>query len=397
VTRVDTRVVPRRTGLAARTELLTAGGNLLDHLGPDGTAWLDGRRGFATAGIAAIVEPSQAVATLRTITRDDVGSHAEPRGVIGPRAFGALPFIGGGRMIVPARIVERDADGLLWRTVIGPTDAEAPMHVGAATKPTVSYTISQVTDIDAWDANVSAVLALVDAGAVEKVVVAREVVIDATEPFDIRSTAAILHATQPDCIVYVDNGFVGASPELLVRRTGASVTARPMAGTSAFADELARSAKDAREHHLVVAAVVEALATTCDDVHAFDAAPVAFTDLTHLATTITARVRDLETSVVDLALVLHPTPAVGGTPRAAALAAIARLEHSARDLYAGPCGWVNACGDGEFVVALRGAQIDGTRARLHAGAGIVAGSRADAEWAETRVKLEPMLRALVRV
>ncbi|HTD50317.1 MAG TPA: isochorismate synthase, partial [Acidimicrobiia bacterium] len=259
------------------------------------------------------------------------------------------------------------------------------------------YTISQVTDIDAWDANVAAVLALVDAGTVEKVVVAREVVIDATEPFDIRATAAVLHATQPGCIVYVDNGFVGASPELLVRRTGESVTARPMAGTGAFADELARSAKDAREHHLVVDAVVAALTTICDDVRAFDAAPVAFTDVTHLATTITARVRDRETSAVDLALVLHPTPAVGGTPRAAALAAIARLEHSARDLYAGPCGWVDARGDGEFVVALRGAQIDGTRARLHAGAGIVAGSRAETEWAETRAKLEPMLRALVRV
>jgi menaquinone-specific isochorismate synthase len=271
------------------------------------------------------------------------------------------------------------------------------MHAGAVTKPPVSYTISQVTDIDAWDANVDAVLALVDAGAVEKVVVAREVVIDASEPFDIRATAAILHATQPGCIVYVDDGFVGASPELLVRRTGESVTARPMAGTGFLADELARSPKDAREHHLVVEAVVAALATICDDVHAFDAAPVAFTDLTHLATTITARVRDWETSALDLALMLHPTPAVAGTPRAAALAAIARLEHSARDLYAGPCGWVDARGDGEFVVALRGAQIDGTRARLHAGAGIVAGSRADTEWAETRAKLEPMLRALVRI
>jgi menaquinone-specific isochorismate synthase len=395
--RADTRVVPSRTRLAARTELLTAGGNLLDHLGPDGTAWLDGTRGFATAGIAAIVEPSRAVATLRTITCDDVGSHDERRAVIGPRAFGALPFAGGGRMIVPARIVERDPDGLLWRTIIGPTGSSAAMHAGAVTKPSVSYTISQVTDIDAWDANVGAILALVDAGAVEKVVIAREVVIDASEPFDIRATAAILHATQPGCIVYVDNGFVGASPELLVRRTGESVTARPMAGTGAFADELTRSVKDAHEHRLVVDAVVAALATTCDDIHAFDAAPVAFTDLTHLATSITARVRDPETSALDLALVLHPTPAVGGTPRAAALAAIARLEHSARDLYAGPCGWVDARGDGEFVVALRGAQIEGTRARLHAGAGIVAGSRADAEWAETRAKLEPMLRALVRV
>ena len=104
-------------------------------------------------------------------------------------------------------------------------------------------------------------------------------------------------------------------------------------------------------------------------------APVALTDVTHLATTITARLRDPDVSAVDLALALHPTPAVAGTPRAAALAAIRRLEPTPRDLYAGPCGWVDARGDGEFVVALRGAQIEGTRARLHAGAGIVAGSR----------------------
>ena len=148
---------------------------------------------------------------------------------------------------------------------------------------------------------------------------------------------------------------------------------------------------------MVVDAVVAALATTCDDARALGTAPVALTDLTHLATTITARVRDLDTSAVDLALALHPTPAVAGTPRATALAAIARLEPTPRDLYAGPCGWVDATGDGEFVVALRGAQIDGNRARLHAGAGIVAGSRPDAEWAETQAKLEPMLRARASV
>jgi len=174
------------------------------------------------------------------------------------------------------------------------------------------------------------------------------------------------------------------------------VTARPMAGTAPHADDLRRSGKDAREHQIVVDAVVTALASFCDDVHALGTAPVSLTDLAHLATTITGRVRDLDTSAVDLALALHPTPAVAGTPRAAALAAITRLEATPRDLYAGPCGWVDATGDGEFVVALRGAQINGNHARLHAGAGIVAGSRPESEWAETRSKLEPMLRALVR-
>ncbi|MGO9876328.1 MAG: isochorismate synthase MenF [Acidimicrobiia bacterium] len=396
MTNADTRLAPHRRVLAARTELLTDGGNLLDHLGPDGTAWLDGPRGFATAGIAAIVEPSHAVAALRAISRDDVATNQTTHAAIGPRAVGALPFAGGGRMIVPARIVERDRDGLMWRTVIGPAMPDTLRAAARSTTPT-SYTISQVTDADAWDTNVSAVLALVDAGAVEKVVLAREVVIDASEPFDIGTIARTLHATQPDCIVYVDHGFVGASPELLVRRADHAVTARPMAGTGPRADELVHSTKDAREHHFVVEAVVGVLSTVCDDVHALAVRPVALTDLTHLATTITARVRDLDTSALDLALALHPTPAVGGTPRSMALATISRLERSPRGLYGGPCGWVDARGDGEFVVALRGAQIHGTRARLHAGAGIVAGSRSDTEWAETRAKLEPMLRALVRI
>jgi isochorismate synthase EntC len=139
------------------------------------------------------------------------------------------------------------------------------------------------------------------------------------------------------------------------------------------------------------------LTATCTGVTATGPAPVELADVTHLATTITADLRDSEISAVDLARALHPTPAVAGTPRAEALKAIRRLEPAPRGRYAGPCGWVDARGDGEFVIALRGAQIDGRRARLHAGAGIVAGSHPAAEWAETQAKLEPMLRALVRV
>jgi len=400
VTPADTGLAPHRPRLVAHTEPLDDAANLLAHLGADGTAWLDGPRGFVTAGVAAVVEPANAVTTLRSITHTgdlrDLDA-PESRRPIGPRAVGALPFAGGGRMIVPARVVERDAAGRTWCTTIEPFSALAPVRAIARSTTPARFTIAQITDADAWEANVAAVLALIDTGAAEKVVLAREVVIDATEPFDIAAIADRLHATQPGCIVYVDNGFVGASPELLVRRAGTAVTARPMAGTGPHAAALLRSDKDAREHQLVVDAVVDALQPTCADAIVHPAESVAFADLAHLATTITARVLDLEISAVDLALTLHPTPAVAGTPRATALAAISRLEPTPRDLYAGPCGWVDARGDGEFVVALRGAQTDGTRARLHAGAGIVAGSRADAEWAETQAKLEPMLRALVRV
>jgi menaquinone-specific isochorismate synthase len=378
--------------LRARCEPLPDSTDLLDHLGVDGGAWLDGPTGFVTAGAALVVEPARAVDALRSIELLD----ELPDGV-GPRAIGALPFTGGGRMLVPATIVQRAADGRVWRTVVEPAAAPAEPIAASTDRSPATFRITQVTGADDWEAEVTAVLALIDAGAVEKVVLAREVFVESTHAFAPRGVLAALRATQPGCIVYADDGFVGASPELLVRRRGFDVTARPMAGTGARADELAGSEKDGREHRLVVDAVVDTLQSACHDVHADGTAQVSLTDLSHLATRITARVRDTETSALDLALALHPTPAVAGTPRDTALATISRLEPTPRDRYAGPCGWVDADGDGEFVVALRGAQLDGNRARLHAGAGIVAGSHAEAEWAETQVKLEPMLRALVRV
>ncbi|MCU1427119.1 MAG: isochorismate synthase, partial [Actinomycetia bacterium] len=203
--------------------------------------------------------------------------------------------------------------------------------------------------------------------------------------------------------VFADRGFVGATPELLVRRAGERVTCRPMAGTmprgSNNQDVVARlvgSRKDGHEHAVVVDAVTSALARWCDDIRATGPEPAGLADVVHLATHVSARVVDSSTSALDLACALHPTPAVAGTPRDRAVELIERLEPTGRGKYAGPVGWVNAGGDGEFAVALRCAQIDGRDARLHAGAGIVAGSDPVAEWDETAAKFEPMLRALVR-
>ncbi|MDQ1510429.1 MAG: menaquinone-specific isochorismate synthase, partial [Actinomycetota bacterium] len=377
----DTRFAPAHPRLVARTEHVVDLERLTDCFGPNGTAWLDGECGFVTAGVAAIVDPRDAVATLRAIEHT-----GEAPDAIGPRAVGALPFAGGGRMVIPARVMARDAAGRVWRTTIDSAEHAAALQMAPGAPSPSRYTVEQRTTRDQWEASVVGALALIDAGAAEKIVLAREVAIEADAPFDVRSVLETLHATQPGCVVYADGGFVGASPELLVRRTGESVVARPMAGTGLDAAELVRSEKDAREHRFVVDAVCDALMSTCAEVVANGPAPVELTDVAHLATTITARIRDHQTSAVDLARALHPTPAVAGTPRAAALAAIRRLESTPRDLYAGPCGWVDARGDGAFVVALRGAQIEGTRARLHAGAGIVPGSNPEAEWAETRAK-----------
>jgi menaquinone-specific isochorismate synthase len=147
----------------------------------------------------------------------------------------------------------------------------------------------------------------------------------------------------------------------------------------------------------VVDSIVDALGPLCRELQVDVTPEVAvFGPVAHLATPIRGRLQAPLPSALDVARLLHPTPAVGGTPRDAALEAIRALEGFDRGRYAGPVGWVDARGDGEWAIALRGAELDGTRARLVAGAGIVAGSDPEAEWAETQAKLQPMLRALVR-
>lgn len=379
-----------RAGLRARTTRLDRDVELLDHLGRDGFAWLDGTHGFVTDGVAAVVEPDAVAESLAAIADERT---ADAPAVGGPRAVGALPFDGNGRLVIPSRIVGRDADGDTWLTVI---DDASPGPVHRPVRVPGRYAIRTRTGRDDWRRAVDDASRAIAEGAIDKVVLARAVDVDADSPFDRRHLLDLLRGSQPGCIVYADGDFVGASPELLVRRTGACVICRPLAGTASTPAALLSSDKDAREHRLVVDAVVGVLASRCDDVVAVGPAPIGLADLAHLATEITATLRDPGMSALDLGRALHPTPAVCGTPTAVARELIRRLEPDARDRYAGPCGWVDAQGDGEFVVALRCASIDGSRARLHAGAGIVAGSDPDAEWAETQAKLEPMLRVLVR-
>lgn len=374
--------------------------DLVDFLGPGGFAWFADNEAFVTAGIAASVEPADAVAFLQSIDR------AGDAGGRGPRALGALPFDGGGRLVVPARIVERDASGNAWSTTITPAILDAPDTPPPRGRIARRFTVEARQGLDEWDAMVTSALALVETNELEKVVLAREVVVEADAPFEPATIIERLRSTQPGCIVYAAAGFVGATPELLVRRAGRDVVSQPMAGTVARAaspeedrrsiEHLESSVKESREHRLVVDAVAGELARWCDDVIVGEPAPMRLTSVTHLTTRVSGTLRRRETSAVELALALHPTPAVNGSPRAAAMAAIARLERFDRTTYGGPVGWVDARGDGEFAVAIRGATLDGHRARLLAGAGIVAGSDPDTEWAETQAKLEPMLRALVR-
>ena len=402
MTQPDVARAPHSHRLAAHSAAIAAPDDLVRHLGPGGFAWIDGDAGFVTSGVVAHVAPPEARALLESIVHLADG---DTPAAAGPRAVGALPFSGAGRLVVPARIIARDRDGRAWRTDIERTDiegtdiegtgADASIHV--APREPERFTVAPRTTRHEWHAMVRRALDLVERDVLEKVVLARAVEVEADAPFDPRAVLARLRATQPGCVVYGDGRFVGASPELLVRKQGRAVTSRPLAGTASpeNGEALLHSVKDRHEHRVVVDAVAAALAACCTGVRVEGPHPLVLESVAHLATSITAR-SEVDTDVMRLVAGLHPTPAVAGTPRAAALAAIRAIEPVGRDRYAGPCGWVDAAGDGEFVVALRGGLLDGPRATLHAGAGIVAGSDPDAEWAETQAKLTPMVQALVR-
>jgi len=255
------------------------------------------------------------------------------------------------------------------------------------------------------------------ADALQKVVLARALRLVADGPLDPRAILQRLVDDDPEATAYLADlspagtdyagtVLVGASPELLVARSGVRVFCQPFAGSasrsadpevdSASGLALAESGKNRHEHQLVVDAMRAALQPLCTDL---DVAPQPQLSRTaalwHLSTPIRGTLRDASTTALDLALALHPTPAVGGVPTSAAVDLIARLEGD-RGFYAGAVGWCNAAGDGRWVVAIRGAQLSADRrsALAQAGGGIVAQSDPDDEVAETTTKFRTILSAL---
>ena len=241
---------------------------------------------------------------------------------------------------------------------------------------------------------------------VTKVVLARDLTAELPADFDLRPVLAELSDSYQKCWTYSVAGNFGASPELLLRSAQGEVSARVLAGTAgrgtdpdvdrAIAEGLAHSAKNRGEHRLAVESLVRSLEPFCEAVEA-DPQPFSLQlpDVWHLATDVRGRLRGR----VDLLRVLaelHPTAAVAGTPRDRALQLIDELEPFDRGFYAGPVGWISADGSGEFVIALRGAQINDGRLRALAGCGIVAESDPKAELQETELKFAAIRSVLDR-
>lgn len=244
----------------------------------------------------------------------------------------------------------------------------------------------------------------IGAGEVDKVVLARDLEASASGPLDVPALLTRLHDENPACWTFHVDGMVGASPEMLVAVTGRRVRSQVLAGSAPVtgdvhaddrtATRLVASAKDHAEHHYAAASVRDALAAVAD-VATSDPAVVRLPRIMHLATDIAGSLRTPH-SALQVAGLVHPSAAVCGTPTPDAAALLAELEGFDRGRYAGPVGWVDAAGDGEFALALRCGQIsdDGTAIRLFAGGGIVAGSVPTTELAETARKFLPMYEAL---
>ncbi len=256
--------------------------------------------------------------------------------------------------------------------------------------------------------SVAKALSAIEAGGLQKVVLARDLQANVSADFDLRPALARLVADYPTCWTYSVAGTFGASPELLVRVAHGQVSARVLAGTAARSTDstvdranslaLAASAKNIQEHAFAVDSLVASLSPFCLQVDA-DTEPfsLALPNVWHLASDVHG-VLKAESSVLDLAAALHPTAAVAGTPRAEAVALIRQLEPFDRGRYAGPVGWIGADGDGEWAIALRGGQLTmdaaGGTLTAFAGCGIVAGSEPEAELAETELKFQPIRAAL---
>lgn len=341
---------------------------------------------------------------VRARYRDVRAAQAALRSGSVPIVLGALPFDVGRPAALLAPGAVRRTDGPPdW-----PTGPLPPVRIAAAAPPPADYRdrISRARDELAAPDN-----------PLSKVVLARALRLAADGPLDARVILRRLVAADPAAYGYLvdlsaagddyaGTALVGASPELLVARSGDRVTCQPFAGSAPRDDDprrdaengatLAGSAKDRHEHRLVIDTMRAALEPLCDDLTIAPEPRLSRTAAVwHLCTPISARLRDKSTTAMDLALALHPTPAVGGVPTKAAVQLIAELEGD-RGFYAGAVGWCDAAGDGRWVVSIRCAQLSADRrtALARAGGGIVAESDPDDEVAETTTKFATILNAL---
>lgn len=419
--------------------------------GEEPAIWLQPADGVGLVGIGSAwevraagpdrfraVEAAWAGLLEGALVPDDAGS----RRAAGPLLLGGFPFAPAAlppgetwrgfetaRLVLPGLLVALTPEGAwLTASAVVPPDGEDPAAGIAASLEARWIAVERAADAPAvpaapaagrlrpasadrgevWRGTVARLAGAVGRGRLDKVVLARQVDLEADVPLDVPATLRRLELSAPESTIFaIDRDgrtFLGATPERLVRCDGRTVRTVAMAGSiergrdaaddDRLAAELLASAKEHEEHAVVVTMLRETLGPVVEGLEVDPGPTVArLRHVQHLVTQVRGRLRE-ETGILALVDRLHPTPAVGGAPRDLALALIDEQEGLDRGWYAGPLGWIDRHGDGEFVVAIRSGVVAGRRASLFAGCGIVADSDPEREWEESRVKLRALASAL---
>lgn len=408
--------IPLTSSLVAQTVAIDDPRQLLPFADPASPLlWLRKGQGMVGLGEALRLEFSgpdrftKAAAAWREVAAAAAVTDHVRRPGTGLVAFGTFAFDDDSSatsvLIVPQTIIGRYADAsFITRISLGEDDApEEPTATGYGPE----YRIQLVPGVQSREGYVEAAeqaITRIQAGALSKVVLARDLTGHLPAEADVRRVLFDLALGYPDCWTYAVDSFIGSSPETLVRVDRGAVSARVLAGTISRGQDadsdhdqavtLATSTKDQDEHRFAVQSVLKALQAHSPELRRSDEPfTLKLPNLWHLATDIEGRLSDGSSSL-DLIDGLHPTAAVAGTPTADAVALIRELEPFDRGRYAGPVGWVDAAGDGEWAVALRCAQVDATGdITAYAGCGIVADSDARSELLETKMKFRPIVDA----
>ena len=309
------------------------------------------------------------------------------------------------------QIVVVQKNGKSWITWIGKEQPELSKHIIEPSGLELTWEQGALNDNE-WSQAVEEAVLRIKSGDLEKVVLAQDLLAHANKEIDPAALIQSLETEYPSTWLFLVDNLIGATPELLVRLSKSLVTSRVLAGTIrrtgdeerdfALAGSLAKSSKDLEEHEYAVRSVAEALEPFASSTNVPESPFVLhLPNVMHLATDDTGVINDTATKVDIFKLIaaLHPSAAVCGTPTDNAMAVIGELEGMNRGRYAGPVGWIDAHGDGEMGIALRCGQIapDHRSIRVFAGCGIVAGSSADQELAESQAKLLPIRSALTRL
>ncbi|MFN0090365.1 MAG: isochorismate synthase MenF [Acidimicrobiales bacterium] len=400
------RVVRSRALTAEQHAWLLDGERRWGAFGRPSCVWMRGDAGLLGWGVAACANPAgparfalaeagwRAICAGLTVD-DEVASFGS--GPVAMVSFGFADDPGESVLVLPERLLGWRGDQA-WLTTVGDADADPPpLPTLARPAPAPVRVAPAPGQLEAWRQAVAEAVRRIRGGALDKVVLALALETRADDVIDPSVLAQRLSGAYRQCYTFLVDGLVGATPELLVRRCGPRVESQVLAGTAPVGGcaggELLRSAKDREEHRYAVESLVDTLAPRCVGLEVGPPHLLSLPNVVHLATDVAGLLRQ-PASVLELAGALHPTAAVGGAPRAAALAAMAELEPIDRRRYAAPVGWVDADGDGELGLALRCAEVRGSTARLYAGCGIVAGSDPAEELAEALAKLAPMRDAL---